>query len=107
MQGDERLTELSLEFLVPRLIAEFGYPAEGARIVAEKIAACGPQVRAAFAMWWQTGELTDLEIEGYTVERLMAEHNMKPIAAFLTLDWLGREPEKARASLRRGHDRIG
>ncbi len=29
---------------------------------------------------------------------------MKPPAALLTLDWLLREPDKAVASLRKGHD---
>ena len=41
-----------------------------------------------------------------TIQRLIEQHNMKPIAAFLTLDWLSREPEAAIASLKCGYDRV-
>ena len=105
-QGDDRLTELSLDEVVRRLTEEYGYPPEGARMVADKLMGCSPQVWAAFGVWWESGDVGDLEIEGYTVQRLAAEHGMKPIAAFLTLDWLVREPQRALTSLRRGHDRV-
>lgn len=90
--------------LIHRLTTEFGYPPKGAQIVAEKLANCTPQIQATFTKFWETGEISVMEVEGYTVSRLMAEHGMKPIAAFLTLDWLIREPEKAKASLKKGHD---
>jgi len=93
--------------LVLRLREEFGYPPFGANLVAQKLAAAAKPVKDAFLYYWQTGVLDErLEIEGYTIARLVSEHSMKPIAAFLTLDWLAREPEAARASLARGHDRI-
>ena len=93
--------------LTPRLISEFGYPKVGAQQVADKLAACNPTIKAACWRWWQTSALdAALESEGYTLSRLMNEHGMKPVAAFLTLDWLAREPGAARASLARGHDRI-
>jgi hypothetical protein len=92
--------------LVTRLVSEFGYPLQGAQMVAEKLLACGPEIKAAFLYWWNEGSLDDLVVEGYTVQRLMEEHGMNPIAAFLTLDWLMREPEKAKVSLARGHDRV-
>lgn len=93
--------------LTSRLISEFGYPKTGAQRVAGKLVVCNPTVKAAFWHWWQTGTLdAALEVEGYTLAQLMNEHGMKPIAAFLTLDWLAREPEAARASLARGHDRV-
>jgi hypothetical protein len=92
--------------LLPRLMAEFGYPRPGAELLAQKLVGMSDTVWRAFWAWWETGVLPDLAIEGYTVQRLLAEHNMKLIAAFLTLDYLCREPEKARASLRKGHDRV-
>ncbi len=36
----------------------------------------------------------------------MELHKMNPIAAFLTLDWLIREPEQAIESLKHGYDFI-
>jgi len=46
------------------------------------------------------------EIEGYSMNRLLTEHNMTPIAAFLTLDWLMREPAIALASLNKGRESL-
>lgn len=53
-----------------------------------------------------TGILPQLLIEGYSFERLKKEFNMNPIAAFLTFDWLKKEPEEARKALERGYDEI-
>lgn len=96
-----------VEDLLPRLENEFGYPQSGAKLVAEKLVICDPLISGAFWEWWQTGKAKlELEIEGFSLARLMNEHQMKPIAAFLTMDWLLREPQKAATSLRRGHDNI-
>lgn len=95
------------EELIPRLGEEFGYPSVGAQMVAADLRACSPLIRAAFWQWWKRGVLDlGLQVEGYTLKRLAEEHGMNPIAAFLTLDWLVKEPEAALASLARGHDRI-
>lgn len=100
------MADLSVDALQSRLTKELGYPEAGARIIAEKLVASSPQVKNAFAVWWETGELTDLQVEGFTAQRLMEEHGMNPIAAFLTLDWLIREPKRAIDSLARGHDQV-
>ena len=93
--------------LIPRLVAEFGYPPKGAQLVAQKLVNCTPQIKDAFEKFWQNGEMPLFEVEGYTFSRLADEHGMKPMAAFLTLDWLIREPKRAKASLRKGHDVAG
>jgi hypothetical protein len=48
-----------------------------------------------------------LDVHGLTVDTLQRQHGMTPIAAFLTLDWLSRDPEAALASLHKGHDHLG
>lgn len=93
--------------LVPRLVSEFGYPERGARVVAEDLVKCSPQVKEAFASWWNDGILGELQVEGHTVQQLMEEHGLTPIAAFLTLDWLSRDREEALAALAQGHDWVG
>jgi hypothetical protein len=65
-----------------------------------------PEVKDAFTTWWQDGTLPFLEVEDYSVSTLIEEHDMNPIAAFLTLDWLAREPHLAKKSLRKGHDYV-
>lgn len=93
--------------LVPRLIEEFDYPPAGARSLAQKLVALSPAVKEVFVEWWCTGDLdTELEIEEYTLKRLIEERSLKPIAAFLTLNWLLREPATARPVVDRGYDRI-
>lgn len=91
---------------VPRLVSEFGYPQWGAELVAKKLEKLTSPIAEAMSEWWAGGPLPDIEIEGYSVKRLWEEHQQKPIAAILTLDWLNREPEEALASLARGHDKV-
>ncbi len=97
---------MDAQVVIARLESEFGYPSAGARLIADKLAAATPEVRAAFIDWWETGKLPAFAVEGYTANRLVEEHSMRPIAALLTLDWLIREPEQAKASLRKGHDHV-
>ena len=97
---------LDEQALIPRLIEEFGYPPEGAKLVASDLTACGEPVASAFADWWETGTMPSVEVEGYTVPRLLREQAMHPVAAFLALDWLRREPAKARRVLHKGHDAV-
>jgi hypothetical protein len=94
------------EELVERLTREWGYPASGAHVVADRMSRLEPAVLEAFRQWWSSGNLPELTMAGYTVAQLMQEHGLNPMAAFLTLDWLKREPGPARASLRRGHDLV-
>ena len=48
----------------------------------------------------------NIEVEGFTVERLQNEHGMNLVASVLTLDYLERDPENALKSLSKGHDEI-
>jgi hypothetical protein len=43
-----------------------------------------------------------ITLEGYTFKDLIHQYGMKPIGAFITMDWLKREPEKATEVLERG-----
>jgi prophage antirepressor-like protein len=86
-------------YFVPRLIKEFGYPETTVNRVAEALAQFQEPLASAFINWWESGVLPTIELEGYTISRLQKERGMNPIAAFLTLDWIQREPEKALRSL--------
>lgn len=89
-----------------RLVDEFGYPPRGAEIVWGRLDELDASIAPSFLKWWSQGTEPNVEVHGYSVQRLEQEHGMNPIAAFLTLDWLVREPERALESLRRGHDRV-
>jgi hypothetical protein len=98
--------EVDLQALVQRLVRDFEYVPGHARSVAKRLQAAAPPVRAAFLEWWTTGRISDLTIEGYSIDKLMKERRMNPVAALLLLDWLAREPERAKAGLVARVDRI-
>ena len=91
---------------IQRLMIEFGYPLRGAILVWDKLENISSTLTPDFTLWWEQGKLPDIEINGYKFDQLIAEHRMNPIAAFLTLDWLIREPQAAQESLKKGHDQI-
>lgn len=91
--------------LEARLIREFEYPPSKAALVAAKLAAMDDSVVAEFWHWWQTGDLrSEVKYAGYTVKDLIREFRLQPVAAFSSLDWLRREPERALEVLRRGRE---
>jgi hypothetical protein len=92
--------------VIKKLISDFSYPETGAQLIAEKIEESSPGIQEAFQVYFTSGEFPIFSIEGYTLQNLMSDHGMNPIAALLTLDWLVREPEQALKSLERGHDDV-
>jgi len=93
--------------IIDRLITEFNYAAFHAPTVAARLEALDPRIKVAFDTWWMHGiPAPDLMVEGYSFESLIARHRLKPVAAFLSLDWLLREPERAKATLQRGFDSL-
>jgi hypothetical protein len=91
---------------IERLVKEYGYSPKGALLVWGKVESLNEPIHSAINQWWEDNLIPGIAVQGYTVELLVAKHAMNPIAAFLTLDWLIREPEKALASLNKGHDKI-
>ena len=98
------MPDLEPEQIMRRLMAEFGYSEDRARMVAWDLTVAVPPVRDAFLQWWTAGVIPDLEIEGYSLQRLIDDHSLQPIGAFLTLDWLATEPHEARRALTEGYD---
>lgn len=74
--------------------------------ILEKIEGMDPEVRNVLERILNNEEYEGIEIEGYTIEKLSDEYGMNEIAALLTLDWLKKEPENAKASLERGYDEV-
>lgn len=64
------------------------------------------EIRLELEKFLETGILPKLLVEGYSFERLKKEFGMNPIAVFLTLDWLKKEPGKANEALEQGYDKI-
>lgn len=67
-----------------------------------KIENFSPEVADAFKSWSSDNCNVDIEIEGFTFADLVSKWGMNPVGALITLDWLVREPGKAKMALSRG-----
>lgn len=70
------------------LVQKRGLEPEHARAVAIRLLSSTPRVRGAFQRWWLTGRVDDIEVEGYSLRRLVDEKGMSPFGALLTLSLL-------------------
>ena len=92
---------MNKEILV-KLLKEENYPAHMVDVTIGKLNKLQPIVLDNFEAWLNEGIIPDIEIEGYSYRVLVNDYGMKPVGAFLTLDWLCRDPQKASLSLKKG-----
>lgn len=85
-----------------KLLMEEGYPSHMIENTILKLKKLSSPIDESFEKWCTTGALPLNCIGGYTFEKLTQDYKMKPVGAFLTLDWLVREPGKASAALLKG-----
>lgn len=78
------------------------YPDYMLEQTADKIERMDERIKAAFEEWVDNDVIPTIEIEGWSYNKLVEKFKMRPVAAFLALDWLTREPEKAAKALKRG-----
>lgn len=70
------------------LVERRGLDPAHARAVAIRLLSSTPRIRGAFQRWWLTGRVDDIEVEGYSLRRLVEEKGMSPFGALLTLSLL-------------------
>ena len=78
------------------------YPDYMLEQTADKVERMDERIKAAFEEWGDNDVIPTIEIEGWSYNKLVEKFKMRPVAAFLALDWLTREPEKAAKALKRG-----
>lgn len=88
--------------ILTKLLIEENYPAHMVDATIAKLNRLQPIVYDNFEAWLNEGRLPNFEIEGYSYSVLVNDYGMKPVGAFLTLDWLCRDPQKASLSLKKG-----
>lgn len=93
---------MNKEQLRELLVEKYDYKNSQVDDVVDKIMRFSPNVAAAFNKWLDTGEIDDTLVEGYTVKSIIEKKQMKVVSAYITLDWLGREPDVAKAALNQG-----
>ena len=82
------------------------YTDDGIEIVLDTIMQMEPSVRNYVENYLNSGEAQDVEVEGYSLQELMAKRSMNPLAAYMTIDWIIKEPEAAKKSLEKGSDEL-
>lgn len=78
------------------------YPDYMLEQTADKVERMDERIKAAFEEWVENNVTPSVEIEGWNYNMLIHKFNMRPVAAFLALDWLTREPGTASKALKRG-----
>lgn len=94
------------KFELKELLKNNGYPDFMIENTIEKILQFQEPIENAFNIWCLNGSIPDMEIEGFSYRTLLYDFEMNPIGAFITLDWLQRDPINAEKSLSRGFDEI-
>ena len=84
------------------ILKEEAYPEYMIEQTADKIENLENEVMEAFEKWYLDGIFPTIKLEGYSFQDLVDQFGMKPVGAFITLDWLKKEPGKASDALRRG-----
>lgn len=84
------------------ILNERGYKGPAATLMAEKLSKVDSSLKNGVDLWLVTGEEKDIEISGIKLSELKAKFNLTYPAAILSMDWLIREPDKAKQSFARG-----
>lgn len=84
------------------ILKEEAYPEYMIEQTADKIENLENEIKEAFEKWQLDGTFPTIKLEGYSFQDLVDQFGMKPVGAFITLDWLKKEPGKASDALRRG-----
>lgn len=79
-----------------------GYPEFMHENTYQKITRFHATIASSFSSWIEEEVTPNISVEGYSFDYLVKKMNMQPIGAFITLDWLLREPQKAKNTLANG-----
>lgn len=88
---------------IENILIERGYPENAATVVSRKLSNLSGQLRDAASSWLDSGSEPVVSSHGYSTKSLMERFpGMKYPAALLTIDWLERDPEKAKSIIEKG-----
>ena len=72
-------------------------------MLVNKIENCRQDIRSLIEDWLLSDKETDIIVSGIKYSDLLSKAEMTPLAAYLTLDWVAREPTTAINSLKRDY----
>lgn len=87
---------MTTEQIIQTLIENKNYDKIQTERLSSKIEALPADIRAALVKWVESGDLSSPEYSGYTVDKILStKPGMTILAAFLSLDWIRRDPQTA------------
>ena len=98
--------KISYKRLMNYLVSELGYEEQRAKRTISALRKVEPSVLKAFLYWFYTGNFPKESLYGINVKSLCDRRSLDAVTAFLTVDWVAREPQEAKAALSRGHDTL-
>lgn len=82
--------------IIQILIDEKNYDRVQTERLAPKIEALPVDIKDALVQWIESGNISSPEYYGYTVDKILkAKPGMTVLAAYLTLDWIKKDPKTA------------
>lgn len=87
-------------------IMDCGISKKGAARVIREIRKMDPQIKRSFGRWYNYNEIPKEPVYDVTFDILTGSFRMNGFNAFLTLDWIKKEPETAKAALGCGLDEL-
>lgn len=86
-------------FFLKKKIEGLGISKDYSKKAIKKIRKMDKNLKKEFGKWYKYGKTPEREIDGIGFKTLVNTFGMNEINAFLTLDWLIREPEEAKMAL--------
>lgn len=87
---------------IKNILINRGYPERQAISVASDLMDIDSQLTDGLSHWLENETETEYTIEGFKLSELKHKFDMTYPAALLTMDWLIKDPEKAKYSIQRG-----
>ena len=88
--------------LIKKELQSEGYPEFMIDRTINKINTFSGTISEAFNDWMSNGKEPSIVVEDYSYTELIEKYSMTSIGAFITLDWLVKDPEKAKKALTEG-----
>lgn len=87
---------------IENILLERGYKPNQAKSTATSLLKLNVQLKPLLDKWISTSIETDYIVEDISISFLVKKYGLLYPAALLTLDWLIREPQKAKEAIKRG-----
>lgn len=91
---------MTIQDIIKKLVENKNLDKVQVERVSGKIEALSPDIRKAFEKWIETDAIASPKYAGYDVNSILkAQPHLTVLAAYLSLDWLRRDPAAAKKSI--------